>query len=134
MRRLRGWSVTLGVCALLGALLGYGAGWWEHSDLSLAGGPCIEEVTGRAFSPDGSRAALTVVPGCGATVGFHTHSAVVPAGDLGDVRARAFLVVKGRQDVALRWHGDDQLMAEVPEGAQVFTQATVWDGVQIDYR
>ncbi len=94
---------------------------------------CGNEVVTRAASPSAGVDAVVFHRDCGATTGFSTQVALVPAGGM-PVGAGDVLVLKDRVALDLRWSSDAALVVSGIASAQVIHQSVVVGGIAVSYR
>lgn len=94
---------------------------------------CGNEVVARVPSPSAQVDAVVFHRDCGATTGFSTQVALVPAGHV-PTAAGDVLVLRDRVALDLHWATDQALVVSGIGSARVFYQSIVVGGVAVSYR
>jgi len=90
-------------------------------------------IVGKEYSPNPVKVEVIAEMNCGATTQFATIVGVLPADRLGIIGSEYFIATKGRDDLKLRWIGDERLVVVALPNAEITRKASVWGQIEIGY-
>jgi hypothetical protein len=96
-------------------------------------GGCTNEVGAVLEAPQGDRIAVVFNRNCGATTGLNTQLSVLPRGAATPSQAGNALIADGTVPLKLRWKSDSELVVSGHQGATLFKQKHLANGVTISY-
>lgn len=105
---------------ILGALYGCDAG-------------CGNDVTSTFESPGGGHIAVIFSRNCGATTGFNTQLSVLARADASSSEAGNTLIADGKLPLKVRWASESELVVTGYQGARLFKQEKLANGVTVTY-
>lgn len=94
---------------------------------------CETTQHARLPSPDNAFDLVIFSRDCGATTGFNTQAALIPAGDTLPDDAASFLSIGVTADLAPRWDGPARIELTIPTGAEIYRQDETVAGVAVIY-
>lgn len=94
---------------------------------------CGNEVASTFESPRGGRIAVVFNRNCGATTGFNTQLSVLPKGEASPSEAGNALIADGALALRVRWVSESELVVTGHQGAKIFKQEKLANGVLISY-
>ncbi|MBG9389874.1 hypothetical protein [Caenimonas aquaedulcis] len=100
---------------------------------ALAGcSDCQNQILDSAWSPTGALKAMVFHRECGATVGFNTQIAIVPAGASAGIVGNV-VIVDGKSAARVKWLSERTLLVENLGSGRVFKKEGEIEGVAIRY-
>lgn len=94
---------------------------------------CNNEVNVVLAALQGERVAVVFNRNCGATTDFNTQLSVLPRGAAAPSQAGNALIADGGVPLKLRWKSESELVVSGHQGAKLFKQAHLANGVMISY-
>ncbi len=94
---------------------------------------CSNEVESVLAAPQGDRIAVVFNRNCGATTGVNTQLSVLPRSAATTNQAGNALIADGTVPLKLRWKSDSELVVSGHQGAKLFKQAHLANGVTVSY-
>lgn len=94
---------------------------------------CSNEVDVILEAPQGDRIAVVFNRNCGATTGFNSQLSVLPRGAATSSQAGNALIADGTVPLKLRWTSESELVVSGHQGATLFKQEHLANGVTISY-
>lgn len=88
----------------------------------------------RLPSPDNTFDLVIFSRNCGATTGFNTQAALLPAGDTLPEDAASFLSIGVAADLAPHWNSPAMIELTIPAGARIYRQDQTVAGIAVIYR
>ena len=94
---------------------------------------CGNEVASAIESPLGSHIAVIFNRNCGATTGFNTQLSVLAKGDAVPNEAGNTFIADGSLALRARWVSESELVVAGYQGAKIFKQEKLANGVAVSY-
>jgi len=94
---------------------------------------CGNEVASTIESPRGGHVAVIFNRNCGATTGFNTQLSVLAKGDAVPKEAGNTFIADGSLALKVRWVSESQLVVAGVQGAKIFKQEKLANGVVVSY-
>ncbi len=94
---------------------------------------CGNEVVSTIESPRGSHVAVIFNRNCGATTGLNTQLSVLAKGDAVPKEAGNAFIADGFLALRVRWASESELVVAGVQGAKIFKQQKLANGVAVSY-
>jgi uncharacterized Zn-binding protein involved in type VI secretion len=94
---------------------------------------CGNEVISSIESPRGGRIAVIFNRNCGATTDFNTQISVLTKGDAFSSEGGNTFIAAGSLALSIQWTSESELMIKGHQGARIFKQENLTNGVVISY-
>jgi hypothetical protein len=94
---------------------------------------CGNEIASTIESPRGGHVAVIFNRNCGATTGFSTQLSVLAKGDAVPKEAGNAFVADGSLALRVRWVSESELVVAGFQGAKIFKQEKLANGVAVSY-
>jgi hypothetical protein len=94
---------------------------------------CGNEVASTIESAGGGHVAVIFNRNCGATTGFNTQLSVLAKGDAVPKEAGNTLIADGSLALKVRWVSESELVIAGVQGAKIFKQEKLANGVAVSY-
>lgn len=101
--------------------------------LSGCGAGCGSEIASTIESPRGGHVAVIFNRNCGATTGFNTQLSVLAKGDAVPKEAGNTFIADGSLALRVRWVSESELVVAGFQGATIFKQEKLTNGVVVSY-
>jgi len=94
---------------------------------------CGNEVVSTVESPRGGHIAVVFSRNCGATTGFNTQLSVLAKGGAVPSEAGNTFIAGGSLALKVRWVSESELVVTGHQGAKIFKQEKLANGVTVSY-
>lgn len=94
---------------------------------------CGNEIDSTIESPRGGHVAVIFNRNCGATNGFNTQLSILVKGDEVPKEAGNAFIADGSMALRVRWVSESELVVSGLQGAKIFKQEKLANGVTVSY-